>query len=99
MITSTTEPSGATRWVLTGYMTSVLTITEAKGSAKFLIKKNIVEPMAPVPLQPRQKSVFTTSGDNRGQKAPLLASLQYASVLKPSQNDKNNRGQKPLLHW
>jgi len=54
----------------TGYMASVLTITEAKGSAKFLIKKNIVEPMAPVPLQPRQKGVFTASGDNRGQKAP-----------------------------
>jgi len=26
-------------------MASVLTITEAKGSVKFLIKKNIVEPM------------------------------------------------------
>jgi len=25
--------------------------------------------MALVPLQPRQKSVFTASGDNRGQKA------------------------------
>jgi len=26
--------------------------------------------MAPVPLQPKQKSVFMASGYNRGQKAP-----------------------------
>jgi len=32
-------------------------------------------------------------------KTTLLASSQYASVLKPGQNIKNNRGQKPLLHW
>jgi len=80
-------------------MASVLTITEAKGSAKFLIKKKYCESMALVPLQPKHKSVFIASGDNRGQKAPLLASPQYASVLKPRQNDENNRGQKPLLHW
>jgi len=30
--------------------------------------------MAPVPLQPRQKSVFMASGDNRGQKAPWWGS-------------------------
>jgi len=30
--------------------------------------------MASVILQLRQKSVFMASGDNRGQKAPLLAS-------------------------
>jgi len=29
----------------------------------------------------------------------LLVSSQYASGLKPRQNDENNRGQKPLLHW
>jgi len=29
----------------------------------------------------------------------LFTSPQYASVLKPRQNNKNNRGQKPLLHW
>jgi len=58
-------------------MASVLTITEAKGFAKFLIKKNIVEPMAPVPLQLRQKSVFTASGDNRGQKAPPFGTLPF----------------------
>jgi len=51
-------------------MASVLTITEAKGSAKFLIKKKYCESMAPVRLQPKQKSVFMASGDNRGQKAP-----------------------------
>jgi len=30
---------------------------------------------------------------------PLLASAQYALVLKPRQNDENNRGKKPLLYW
>jgi len=29
----------------------------------------------------------------------LLVSSKYASGLKPRQNDKNNRGQKFLLHW
>jgi len=29
----------------------------------------------------------------------LLVSSQYASGLKPRQNDENNRGQKSLLHW
>jgi len=86
-------------WVVTGYMASVLTITEAKGSAKFLIKKNIVEPMVPVPQQPKQKSVFTPRVITEAKRYPLLASPQYVSVLKPRQNAKNNRSQKPLLHW
>jgi len=38
------------------------------------------------------------SVDTRGQKPPFFASPQYASVLEPRQNIKNNRGQKPLLH-
>jgi len=39
------------------------------------------------------------SGNNRGQKGYLLASPQYASVPDPRQNEENNRGKKPLLHW
>ncbi|QCE04287.1 hypothetical protein DEO72_LG8g2322 [Vigna unguiculata] len=45
-----------------------------------------------------QKNTTMASVDNRGQKSTLLASSQYASVLKPGQNIKNNRSQKPLLH-
>jgi len=30
--------------------------------------------MAPVPLQPKQKSIFMVSGDNRSQKTPILTS-------------------------
>ena len=48
---------------------------------------------------PRQKKRFMASVNTRGQKVWLLISPQYASVLKPRQNNKNNRGQKPLLHW
>jgi len=86
-------------WVVTGYMASVLTITEVKGSAKFLIKKNIVEPMVLVPRQPKQKSAFTPRVITEAKRHPLLVSPQYASVLKPRQNAEHNRGQKPLLHW
>ena len=43
-------------------MASVLTITEAKGSAKFLIKKKYCEPMALVIADPRQKSHLYGSG-------------------------------------
>jgi len=55
--------------------------------------------MASGPSATEAEKCFYASGDNRGQKAPLLASPQYTSVLKPRQNAKNNRGQKPLLHW
>jgi len=55
--------------------------------------------MAPVHLRLRHKSASMASGDNRGQKTPLLTSAQYASVLKLRQNDKNNRGKKLLLYW
>jgi len=48
---------------------------------------------------PRQKNESMASVlETRGQKPPLLASPQYASVLEPRQNTKNNRSQKPLLH-
>jgi len=55
--------------------------------------------MAPFLKQPRHKTGYMASGDNRGQKGYILASLQYASVPDPRQNMKNNRGRKPLLHW
>jgi len=55
--------------------------------------------MAPVSKQPRHKTGFMASGDNRGQKVYLLASPQYASVPDPRQNVENNQGRKPLLHW
>jgi len=45
-----------------------------------------------------EKRYSMVSGDNRDQKKCLLASPQYASVLKLRQNHENNRGQKPLLH-
>jgi len=48
---------------------------------------------------PRQKKRFMVSVNTRGQKSYLLASPQYASVLKSRQNNKNNQGQKRLLHW
>jgi len=64
-------------------MASVRTIIKAKGSAKFLIKKNCESmasvladsrqkspSMAPVPLQPKQKSASMALGGNRGPKAP-----------------------------
>jgi len=46
-----------------------------------------------------EKRYSMVLGDNQGQKKCLLASPQYASVLKPRQNHENNRGQKPSLHW
>jgi len=46
---------------------------------------------------PRQKKRFMAPVNTRGQKSYLLASPQYASVLKPRQNNKNNRGQKSYL--
>jgi len=55
--------------------------------------------MAPVHLEPRHKRNFMASGNNRGQKRYLLASPQYVSVLDPRQNEENDRGKKPLLHW
>jgi len=55
--------------------------------------------MASGPTTTQAKNESMALGDNQGQKAPLLASPQYASVLKPGQNYENNRGQKPLLHW
>jgi len=54
--------------------------------------------MAPVLKQPKHKSGYMASGDNRGQKGYILASPQYASVRDPRQNVKNNRDKKPLLH-
>jgi len=83
------------------------------GAAKNLIKKKyfyhmasvLVDPrqkrnlMAPVHLEPRHKRDSMASCNNRGQKGYLLASPQYASVSDPRQNEKNNRGKKPLLHW
>jgi len=36
---------------------------------------------------------------NRDQRFLLLVSSQYVSGLKPRQNDENDRGQKPFLHW
>jgi len=54
--------------------------------------------MAPVHLEPRHKMDLMASGNNRGQKGYLLASPQYALVPDPRQNEKNNRGKKPLLH-
>jgi len=48
--------------------------------------------------EPRQKSTHMASVDTCGQKPPFFALPQYASVLKPGQNIKNNRGQKPLMH-
>ena len=53
--------------------------------------------MDPIPLQPKPKKAFMPRF-NRGQKRCLLASPQYASVLKPKQNHENNRDQKPSLH-
>ena len=47
---------------------------------------------------PRQKKRFMASVNTRGQKSYLLTSPQYASILKPRQNNKNNQDQKPLLH-
>jgi len=48
---------------------------------------------------PRQKNEYMSSVlETRGQKPPLLASSQYAWVLEPRYNTKNNRSQKPLLH-
>jgi len=55
--------------------------------------------MASVLMDPVQKRDSMASGNNRGQKEILLASPQYASVPDPRQNEKNNRGKKPLLHW
>jgi len=54
--------------------------------------------MAPVLKQPKHKSGYMASGDNRGQKGYILASPQYVSVRDPRQNVKNNRDKKPLLH-
>ena len=54
--------------------------------------------MASVLMDPVQKRDSMASGNNRGQKEILLASPQYASVPDPRQNEKNNRGKKPLLH-
>jgi len=46
---------------------------------------------------PRQKNESITSVlETRGQKSPLLTSLQYASILEPRQNTKNNWSQKSL---
>jgi len=55
--------------------------------------------MASVLMDPRQKRDSMASGNNRGQKGYLLASTQYASIPNLRQNEKNNRGKKPLLHW
>jgi len=55
--------------------------------------------MTPILEQSRHKTGYMASGDNRGQKVPLLASLQYSSVPHPRQNVENNWGRKPLLHW
>ncbi|QCD87472.1 hypothetical protein DEO72_LG3g2008 [Vigna unguiculata] len=46
--------------------------------------------MAPILKQPRHKTGYMASGDNRGQKGYILASPQYASVLDPRQNVKYN---------
>ena len=56
-------------------------------------------PMAPIHLEPRHKRDSMASGNNQGQKGYLLASPQYASILDLRQNEENNRGKKPLLHW
>jgi len=79
--------------------------------AKNLIKKNIFtiwlgsrgpeaekELYGSGHLKLRHKRDSMASGKNRGQKGYLLASPQYASVPDPRQNEKNNRGKKPLLH-
>jgi len=55
--------------------------------------------MASVLADPRDKRGYMASGKNRGQKGYLLASPQYASVPDPRQNEENNQGKKPLLHW
>jgi len=55
--------------------------------------------MVPVHLESRHKRDFMASGNNRGQKRYLLASPQYAPVPDPRQNEENNLGKKPLLHW
>jgi len=44
------------------------------------------------------KKGVLTSVNTWGQKLPLFASPQYATVLEPGQNIKSNWGQKPLLH-
>jgi len=79
------------------YMASIITITEAKDSAKFLIKKNNFEPMASVLADPRQKtysmalvhlesrlkSASIASGDNRGQKAPPFGLIPICLDSRP----------------
>jgi len=40
----------------------------------------------------------SASVETRGKKLTFLALPQYAPVLEPRQNDKNNRYQKPFLH-
>ena len=46
-----------------------------------------------------QFQIWLRSFATETKRHPLLASSQYASGLKPRQNNGNNRGQKPLLHW
>jgi len=72
---------------MTRMSAAVLMVVRAKYPYGFGSSKNRgrkVRPMASV--------------DTRGHKSPFFASPQYASVLEPRQNIKNNRGQKPLLH-
>jgi len=58
-----------------GCVASVLTITEAKGSTKFLIKKKYYEPMASVLADPRQKraSMASVPLQSRKKSAPMAS--------------------------
>ena len=55
------------------------------------LPEKLMADMAPVLKQPRHKSGYMASGDNRGPKGYILASPQYISVPDPRQNVKNNR--------
>jgi len=55
--------------------------------------------MASGSIEPRQKGPLWLRFLTEAKSYVLLASPQYASVLEPMQNIKNNRCQRPFLHW
>ena len=91
----------------TAPMASVAAKTEAKRVLEFKKKKE-KRPIWPrVQSKPRQKAGSMASGAVKIEaEGPSMASVlnrgqkpQYASVPEPVQNIKNNRCQRPLLHW
>jgi len=95
----------ASRWVARSVLVKVWpwqrlsTISMARMSAAMLMVVQAKYPCGFGSSENRGRKVPPmASVDTRGQKSPFFASPQYASILEPGQNIKNNRSQKPLLH-